>query len=77
MGVTKKAICLRGFAAVRPYEAARLKLILASSTIVYELSRTAEIKWFSFPTTGSSTHWFSLKVANQQRQQKHSQSVKI
>ena len=32
MGVTKKAICLRGLAAVRPYKAAQPKLISASST---------------------------------------------
>ena len=46
-GVTKKVICLRGLAAVQPYEAAQPKLILASSTIIYEQSGTAKINFFS------------------------------
>ena len=42
-GITKKATCIQGLKAARPCEAAQPKLILASSTIVYEQSRTVKI----------------------------------
>ena len=46
MGLSKETTCLWGLTAMRPYEAAQPKLIPASSTIVYEQSRMAEIKFF-------------------------------
>ena len=45
-GVTKKATCLQGLQAARPYEATQLKLISATSMIVYKQSRTAKINFF-------------------------------
>ena len=44
-GLSKKMTCLQGLTAVWPYEVAQPKLILASSTIVFEQSRMAEIKY--------------------------------
>ena len=51
-GLSKKTTCLLGLAAMGPYKVAQSKLILASSTIIYDRlrakqrRRTAKINFF-------------------------------